>query len=63
MESISHITPLAINSLGGRYTQTQTRIQTSAQKQFKEIRHMPGFKMATEFYAPQYLKLLLRKAI
>ena len=33
MESIScHITPLVINSLGGRHTQTQTHTQTHTHK-------------------------------
>ena len=37
-----HITPLVINSLGGRHTHTQTHIQTSAQEQFQETRRVPA---------------------
>ena len=39
-----HITPLAINQLGGKYTDTHASITTCEQKQFQETRHEPGLK-------------------
>ena len=50
MGSISHhITPLAINSLGGGYTHKHTHIQTSTQKQFQETGRSPGLIKVVDY--------------
>ena len=56
-----HITPLVINSLGGRHThthtnkhthtQTHTHIQMSAQEQFQETSHAPGLTIFNNYRA------------
>ena len=58
---ISHnITPLAINALGGRHTNTHTHTQMQEPKQFQETRHVWPLAACAWFNEIYVVKIFLK---